>query len=45
MRCKLLTKIKNWEASGQDNGGMDREQDGEVNEVQELDAKVHEVQV
>ena len=27
MRCKLLTIIKNWEASGQGDGGMDREQD------------------
>ena len=31
MRCKLLTIIKNWEASGQGDGGMDREQ-GEEDE-------------
>ncbi|KAI2497898.1 hypothetical protein MHU86_16596 [Fragilaria crotonensis] len=32
MRCKLLTIIRNWEASGQGDGGMDREQDGEGDE-------------
>jgi hypothetical protein len=34
MRCKLLTIRKNWEASGQGYGGMDREQDGEDDEQQ-----------
>jgi hypothetical protein len=37
MRCKLLTIIKNWETSGQGDGGMDREQDGEHDELEELD--------
>jgi hypothetical protein len=35
MRCKLLTLIKNWEASGQGDGGMDREQDGGDDDQQE----------
>jgi hypothetical protein len=38
MRCKLLTIIKNWEASGQGDGGMDREHNGEDDEPnQEVD--------
>jgi hypothetical protein len=36
MRCKLLTITKNWEASGQGDGGMDRDQDEEDYELQEL---------
>ena len=36
MRCKLLTIIKNWEASGQGDGGMDHEQD-EGDGEQDLD--------
>jgi hypothetical protein len=30
MQCKLLTIIKNWEASGQGDGGMDREHDSTI---------------
>ena len=44
MRCKLLTIIKNWEASGQGDGGMDREEDDaevqDVNEEQDEDEAV-----
>ncbi|KAI2491114.1 hypothetical protein MHU86_23465 [Fragilaria crotonensis] len=38
MRCKLVTIIKNCEASGQGDGGMDREEEGDHEQL-EIDAE------
>ena len=42
MRSKLLTVIKNWEASGQGDGGMDREQEDQGDYDEQEDEVLHD---
>jgi hypothetical protein len=43
MRCKLLTIVKNWEASGQGDGGMDREDNNEDENAEARSVGNHEI--
>jgi hypothetical protein len=43
MRCKLLTIVKNWEASGQGDGGMDREDNNGDENAEARSVDDHEI--